>query len=177
MGTDVDFAGRAQTLQSSTGTILYYKGCPLVCSSKRQSIRATSTCEAEYVAMYDAIRLTMNQGYLDCFQETGELPLLFSDNQSALVLADSSLITKRSKHVQLRFHMVRDHVRSLCYCPTDLNKADPLTKPLMSSKDLSLFHTDLNSSPFAKEALSWTDDEEDGDEAADDVGRCCYIFC
>jgi len=56
-----------------------------------------------------------------------------------------------------------------------LGGADPLTKPLVSSKYLSLFHTDLSASPFAMEALSYSD-EEDGDEAVDDVGRCCYIF-
>ena len=86
-------------------------------SSKRQTIRATSTCESEYVALYDTIHMCEGQGFLDWFLLERELPLVFADNQSALSLSKSSVITKRSKHMNLRFHKVRDHFRDLCYCP------------------------------------------------------------
>lgn len=56
------------------------------------------------------------------------------------VCRKSSVVTKRSKHINLRYHMVRDHVKSLCYCPTDRNLADPLTKGLAGGKYISLFH-------------------------------------
>ena len=47
--------------------------------------------------------------------------------------------------MNLRFHVVRDHFKDLCYVPTDLNKADPLTKGLVGSKYLSMFtHSDLS---------------------------------
>tara|TARA_B100000586_G_scaffold243223_1_gene197521 strand:- start:2 stop:718 length:717 start_codon:yes stop_codon:yes gene_type:complete len=146
--TDSDFAGCSVTLRSTSGSILYYRGTPIVWSSKRQTVRAASTCEAEYVALYDVIRLSQNQGFLDWFLHEKELPLIFSDNKSALDLAKSSVVTKRSKHMNLRYHLVRDHFKDLCYCPTDINKADPLTKPLVSSKYISLFKTaDVSGSP------------------------------
>ena len=50
-------------------------------------------------------------------------------------------MTKRSKHINLRYHTVRDHVKDLCYCPTGDNKADPLTKPLVTEKYVSMFKT------------------------------------
>ena len=102
-------------------------------------MRALSTCEAEYVAIYDTIRMTTSLGFLDWFIEEGRLPLVFVDNQSALKLSESSLVTKRSKHINLRYHVVRDHCKDLCYCPTDVNLADPLTKSLPHDKYIGLF--------------------------------------
>lgn len=95
---------------------MYYRGTPILWSSKRQSIRATSTCEAEYVALYDAIKLSQSAGFLDWFDQglDGDLPTLFCDNQSAIAVAKTDLPTKRSKHMLLRFQMVKDHFKSLC---------------------------------------------------------------
>ena len=137
--SDADFAGCSVTFKSTSGSIMYHRGTPITWSSKRQSIRATSTCEAEYVAMFDTIRMCESQGYLEWFLLHRTLPLVFSDNMSALMLAKNSLVTKKSKHMNLRFHKVRDHVEDLCFCPTNKNLADPLTKPLQGSKYLGIF--------------------------------------
>ena len=64
---------------------------------------------------------------------------MFGDNQSSLALSRSSVTNKRSKHMDLRFHMVREHAKDLAFCPTDLNRADPLTKGLVGNKYISLF--------------------------------------
>ena len=82
--SDADFAGCSVSLRSTSGSIMYYKGTPIVWSSRRQSIRAKSTCEAEYVACYDTIRIVQSQGWLDYVLEEGEFPLVFVDNKSAL---------------------------------------------------------------------------------------------
>ena len=153
--TDADFAGCAVTLKSTSGSIMYHRGVPIVWSSKRQSIRATSTCESEYVALYDTIRLCENQGYLDWFLQERKLPLVFSDNQSALKMSQSTVVTKRSKHIDLRYHKVRDHFKDLCWCPSDLNRADPLTKPLSGQKYLGIFKT-----PPGFDNISEVDSEE-----------------
>lgn len=136
---DVDFAGCCVTLKSTTGAIMYHRGTPITWLSKRQTIRAASTCEAEYVALYDTIRLCQSQGYLDWFLLNRDLPLVFSDNMSALHLAANSLITKRSKHIALRYHKIRDHVKDLRFCPTEKNMADPLTKSLSGGKYIKIF--------------------------------------
>jgi hypothetical protein len=140
--TDSDFAGDCTTLRSTSGSILYYKGCPISWSAKRQQIRALSTCESEYVAAFDTIKLVRSQGYLDYFfDEDGDgFPLLFCDNQSAIALAKSSLVTKRSKHMHLRYHTVKDYMKSLCFCPSLLNRADPFTKPLQEKRYMELFY-------------------------------------
>ena len=139
--SDADFAGCTVTLRSTSGSILYHRGCPIVWSSKRQTVRASSTCESEYVAIFDSIKLCQSQGFLDWFLEQKDipLPLVFTDNQSALSLSQAAMVTKKSKHISLRYHVVRDHFKDLCFCPTQLNKADPLTKPLAGGKYLSMF--------------------------------------
>lgn len=141
--SDSDYAGCPVTLKSTTGSILYMFGTPIAWSSRRQSIRATSTCESEYCGIYETLKLCQSQGYLDWFLETeGEkLPLVFTDSQSALALARQAFVSRRSKHIALRMHMVKDHVQDLCYVNTQVNKADPLTKPLVSDKYISLFLT------------------------------------
>ena len=144
--SDSDFAGCSFSLKSTSGSILYRRGTPVAWSARRQSLITTSTCQAEYVAAYDSIQLTTSQGYLDWFLEEGQCPLYMIDNQAALGLAGTSVTGKKSKHIELRYHLVRQHFRDLCYCPTDLNRADPLTKPLPSQKYIHLFHN-----PHAKD--------------------------
>jgi len=153
--TDSDFAGCAVTLRSTSGSILYYRGCPVVWSARQQGIRATSTCEAEYVACYDCIRIIEGQGFLDYVLKEGEFPLVFIDNMSALDMSRSSIVTKRSKHINLRFHVVRDYTKNLCWVPTDRNLADPFTKPLVGGKYLSLFHHET-------------------DDRVEENARCCF---
>jgi len=91
---DADFAACTVTMKSTSGSIIYHRGVPVAWKSQRQSVTATGTCEAEYVAMYDTLKLSMQQGYLDFFVEFGELPLQFVNNQSALALSKQTLTDK-----------------------------------------------------------------------------------
>jgi hypothetical protein len=60
-------------------------------------------------------------------------PLLV-DNQSAKQVAKSECITTRSKHIDVRYHFVRDHVQSglfrIVWCPTTSMTTDIFTKSL-----------------------------------------------
>ena len=141
--SDSDFGGCSITLRSTSGSCIYYKGTAIAWSSKKQGIRALSTAEAEYCGMYDAIRVTQSHGFLNWFMGSGaKLPLMFVDNQSALAISKSKLVTKKSKHFALRYMLVRDHFRSFGFCPSHLNLADPFTKGLPAKKYRQLFdHT------------------------------------
>ena len=99
-------------------------------SSRRQSLIATSTCEAEYIALYDTVKLVQGAGYLSWLDSQHEDPIYFGDNQSSIAVANTTLPTKKTKHMLLRFHMVRQFAQDIAYCPTELNMADPLTKPM-----------------------------------------------
>ena len=56
------------------------------------------------------------------------------DNQGALFLAKNDVNNKRSKHIHIRFHALRDWVKKklfgIFYVPTAWNTADIMTKAL-----------------------------------------------
>ena len=63
---------------------------------------------------------------------------IFCDNTGAIALAKESRFHKRAKHIKRRFNSIRDQVQEgdieICKIQTDLNVADPLTKPLPQAK-------------------------------------------
>lgn len=58
---------------------------------------------------------------------------LYSDNQSAIALSADPINHARTKHIDIRFHFLRDEVNknrlSLHYIPSERNLADVFTKP------------------------------------------------
>ena len=63
---------------------------------------------------------------------------IFCDNTGAIALAKESRFHKRTKHIKRRFNSIRDQVQvgdiEICKIHTDLNVAEPLTKPLSRAK-------------------------------------------
>ena len=63
---------------------------------------------------------------------------MFEDNQGAIELAKNPSHHSRTKHIDIKYHHVRDTVArkviSLSYCPTDEMDADLLTKGLPRPK-------------------------------------------
>jgi len=62
------------------------------------------------------------------------VPLLYIDNKSALALAKNPVLQDRSKHIDVRFHFIRDCINNgsleTDYVRTGDQLADLLTKPL-----------------------------------------------
>ena len=56
------------------------------------------------------------------------------DNQSCIKMANSDKFTPRTKHIALKYHHFKSHVKDkkilIDYCRTEDQKADLLTKPL-----------------------------------------------
>ena len=63
---------------------------------------------------------------------------IYCDNNGAIANAKEPRSHKNSKHIKRRFHTIRDYVKEgdikICKVYTDLNDADPLTKPLPRAK-------------------------------------------
>ena len=63
---------------------------------------------------------------------------IFCDNTSGIALAKESRFHKKTKHIKRCFNSIRDQVQlgaiEICKIHTDLNVADPLTKPLPRAK-------------------------------------------
>jgi hypothetical protein len=70
-----------------------------------------------------------------------ERSIIWEDNQGCIKLAENEVVHGRSKHIDIRYHFVRERVRvikdvDLKYCPTNNMVADIMTKPLDREKFL-----------------------------------------
>ena len=133
--TDADFAGCVETRRSRSGYVFLLNGAPVSWLSQRQPIVSLSTTEAEYIALTHGTReaVWLRRMLLDLNVHFTTLPM-YVDNKSAINLAHNSEYHKRTKHIDVRFHYVREVVESkqikIEYIQTSDQLADLFTKPL-----------------------------------------------
>ena len=149
---DADFVGNwnrlyadkdPSTAKSRTGYVIMYAGCPIVWGSKLQREVALSTTEAEYNALSESLREVINLMQLMAETETrlrwkvGKEPpkvhcKVFEDNSGALEMARLPKMRPRTKHVCVRMHHFKEHVRTgkvtIHKIPTQHQLADIATK-------------------------------------------------
>ena len=110
--SDADSAGDVQDRCSTSGNVFLLGGGAITWSSRKQSSVALSTVEAEYMALSVA---TLEAVWLRHLQEelrvteTGPT-LIYEDNQGAISMAKNPVFHMRTKHVQIRYHFVREAV-------------------------------------------------------------------
>ncbi|MCO5560000.1 hypothetical protein L7F22_013605 [Adiantum nelumboides] len=118
-----------------SGYLYTYANGAISWFSRLQSSTTLSTTEAEYVATSDACKeaiwLTRLVGDLGI---VGEIPVLHCDSQSAIQFARNRVFHAKTKHVNVRYHIIRDVLDDrwlhLVKVHTDDNRADVLTKTL-----------------------------------------------
>ena len=145
--SDADWAGDLDTRRSTTGYIVYAAGGPIAWQSKLQSTIAVSTMEAEYNSAFAAIQeLIWLKGVLKEIGISIDDPItLHMDAKSAIALAKNPMHHKRSKHIDIKYHWLREHTYEdgtihLEHCVTEDMVADLMTKALAA--DLHTKHTD-----------------------------------
>jgi hypothetical protein len=138
--SDADYAGDTSDRRSVSGYLFILGGGPITWTSIKQRSVSTSTTESEYMALSEACK----QGYwirallgeLDRYQylPKSRATPIFSDNQSCIALAKDPIAHSRTKHIDVRYHYIRELVSfdktTIDYMPTGDMKADILTKPL-----------------------------------------------
>ena len=118
---------------SSEGPLISWK-------SKKQPTVALSTCESEYMATTYAIQegMCLRQLLSDMTGNYVQSFKLFNDNQGSISLCKNPVNHQRSKHIDIRYHFIREHVQSkvvnLDYVQSDCNVADIFTKPVSQEK-------------------------------------------
>ena len=95
--------------------------------------------EAEYMALSDASREGIARFHLlEELQLKPPTPLIASDNQGALTIAENPTNYQRAKHIDLRYHFIRHALEKgqvqIGYVPSSLQSADILTKALGPQK-------------------------------------------
>ena len=108
---------------------------------KKQSTTALSSCEAEYMALAAATQecLFLTQLLKDVHQNHKCEPVtIFDDSQSAIALAKNPVNHQRSKHIDIKYHFVRDECNAgkinIVYLQTAEMIADMFTKPVSKYK-------------------------------------------
>ena len=137
--TDTDW-GLQEHRHSISGYAFLIDGGAISWSSKKQSIIALSSTEAEYIAAaHIAKEALWIRSLLSEIARPLSLPItIYSDNQSAIALTKEAQHHARTKHIDLRFHFICEAVDSAAlavqYCPTEHMVADLLTKALPRAK-------------------------------------------
>ena len=132
---DADYGGCVDTRRSTTGYVVTLHGGLVSWSSKLQKSIATSTMHAEYVAAAEVAKeaLWLRQLLTDLGYELESTPIN-CDSQCAIQNIRNPRVTDRSKHIEIRYHMIRETVASgavtMYDCRTDEMVADVMTKPL-----------------------------------------------
>ncbi|KAJ0890739.1 putative RNA-directed DNA polymerase [Helianthus annuus] len=136
---DADLGGCKESFKSTTGYVFTVGGTAVSWMSKLQKSVALSTTEAEYMAVAEASKeLIWLKNFL---KEPGKEQVdcaLFCDNQSAIHLAKNPVFHSKTKHIQLRYHFIRDQVSDgtlkLKKIKGTENPADMLTKVVTLEK-------------------------------------------
>ena len=137
--TDADYAGDKDHRKSTSGYLMTYAGGAVSWQSRLQKCVSTSTTEAEYIAAVDAGKEVLwMKNFLQELGMKQEKYVLFCDSQSAIHLAKNSSYHSRTKHIDVRYHWIRDVVSSkllkLEKIHTDDNGSDMMTKILPNEK-------------------------------------------
>lgn len=118
-----------------------FKICGSVVSweSRKQCSVALSSTEAEYVAISEASREAVYlRNMLGELVENFSCITLYNDNQSAQKLCLNPALHKRSKHIDIKYHFIREmiskNIVSVNYLASNDMPADILTKALSLSK-------------------------------------------
>lgn len=140
--SDADFGNDEHDSKSYTGYVITLGGGPIIWRSKKQSCVSTSSTFSEYLAIYDTVtELVWLREFL---QEIGQSKfidtpcVIQSDNQGAMCIASGNSIKDRSKHIRIKYHYIREMVKtgevSFQFVRSNDNVADMLTKPLSGTK-------------------------------------------
>uniref|UniRef100_A0A453B0H4 Reverse transcriptase Ty1/copia-type domain-containing protein n=1 Tax=Aegilops tauschii subsp. strangulata TaxID=200361 RepID=A0A453B0H4_AEGTS len=138
--SDSDLAGDVDDRKSTSGVAYFLGGSIVTWLSQKQKVVALSSCEAEYIAAATAAGQGVWLGRLlgDLTDKEAESVVLNVDNKSAIALCKNPVHHDRTKHIDIRYHYIRECVEEskieVNYVCTDDQLADILTKSLGRQK-------------------------------------------
>lgn len=137
--SDSDYSTDRDRRRSVTGYIFKVGGNTVSWKSCLQSVVALSTTEAEYMAIHEAAKegLWLKGLCAELGFKQGSFHL-HCDSQSAISLARNPVHHERTKHIDNKFHFIRDLIADgttvLNKIHTSVNPADFLTKTVPGQK-------------------------------------------
>jgi len=137
--SDADLGGDLDGRKSTTGYIFTLGDTAISWKSKLQGRVSLSTTEAEYIAISKTTKeMIWLKNLLKELGKGQDEPSLFSDSQSAICLAKNPILHSRCKHIELKYHFIRNLINDgdliLLKIPGAENPADMLTKTVTTTK-------------------------------------------
>jgi hypothetical protein len=134
--SDSDHAGDLEKRRSTSGVLFFLNGNAITWCSQKQRLVSLSSCEAEYIAAASAAcqGVWLSRLIADLTSSKVQSFRLLMDNKAAIELSKNPVFHERSKHIDTRYHFIRECVANgvaeVEHIGTDRQLADILTKPL-----------------------------------------------
>lgn len=128
--------------RNNTGYVFKMQGGAVSWNVRKQPTIALSTAEAEYMSLAAASQeaIWLKQVHDEIIRHCNSV-MLYCDNKSAIDLAADAKYHARSKHIDIRYHFIREKIADklikLHYISTENMLADMFTKQTVSQKHLS----------------------------------------
>ncbi|GJT64366.1 retrovirus-related pol polyprotein from transposon TNT 1-94 [Tanacetum coccineum] len=142
------------TRRSLTGWFIQLGDTPISWKTKKQHMVSRSSAEAEYRSMATTTcELKWLKALLLCLGVAHPRPMKLScDNQAALHISANPVFHKRTKHIEVDCHFIRDEILkgniATRYVPTHIQLADIFTKEL-GEKEFDFFSWQVGHSKSA----------------------------
>nr|GEX99693.1 integrase, catalytic region, zinc finger, CCHC-type, peptidase aspartic, catalytic [Tanacetum cinerariifolium] len=162
---DADHPGCQDTRRSTSGSVQFLGERLISWSSKRQKSAAISSTEAEYIALSGCCAqiLWMRSQLSDYGLRFNKIPM-YCDNKSVIALCCNNVQHSRSKHIDIRYHFIKEHVENgvieLYFVNTEYQLADLFTKALGRER-IEFLINELGMRSFTPETLKQLMNEED----------------
>jgi len=137
--TDSDFAGDPRDRKSTSGYIILMDKDPISWQSKKQTVVATSTAEAEYIATSECTKKVLwFRNILNELFNINKPIKIFTDNLASKTSIENGELNNKLKHIEIKFYFNKENIKNnkiaLEYINTEKMLADPLTKDFNSPK-------------------------------------------
>lgn len=138
--SDSDLAMDVNDRRSTSGMAFYINESLVTWTSQKQHCVALSSCEAEFMAatMATCQAIWIRRLLAEITGHAVEPAILHVDNKSALDLMKNPVFHGRSKHIDTRFHFIRECVENgevtVVFVSSKEQRADILTKSMAKMK-------------------------------------------
>ncbi|GJR47158.1 retrovirus-related pol polyprotein from transposon TNT 1-94 [Tanacetum coccineum] len=162
---DADHAGCQDTRRITSGSIQLLGDRLVSWSFKRQKSIAISSTEAEYIGLSGCCAqvLWMRSQLTDYGFGFNKIPM-YHDNKNAFALCCNNVQHSRSKHIDIRFHFIKEHVENgvivFYFVNTEYQLVDIFTKSLGRERNEFLINK-LGMRSFTPETLKKLADDTD----------------
>lgn len=108
--SDSDWAGSSEDSRSTSGMCFTLGSGIITWHSKKQSVVAQSTAEAEYIAASMAANhaVWLRKVLFDLNHEKKQPTVLMVDNSAAVAIVRNPVLHDKTKHIWLKYHSIRE---------------------------------------------------------------------